>query len=225
MPYIIKKNTTVPDGVVQVKDLWPNKSQANAVIDPKPYGFRYINGPQNTALTSSIASASAFLQECSGLSAYLLCNVSASAAGQGVGNAVTVAQANALATAIIGVVTAGGALTAAAINGLAAQAVFADVTAGNVSDILSILAGASYVVPAGHVYKNTVNDDIILPTSSFFVNNEARLFDSSFYISNAVGDISVMKSSSFVYLDTSATPPANTTGALLTVYNDDGALA
>jgi hypothetical protein len=51
------------------------------------------------------------------------------------------------------------------------------------------------------------------------------MFDSSFYISNAIGDISVMKSDAFVYLDTTATPPANTTGALVTIYADDGTLA
>ena len=221
MPYIIKKNATVPDGVVQVKDLWPSKTHANAVIDPKPYGFRYINGPQNTALTSNIASASAFLQECSGLSAYIICNIALDAPA---GDAASLANANALATAIIARVTAGLALTAADIDALVAG-IFAGVSAQQVADILSILAGASYVVPAGHIYKNTVNNNLIAPTSSFFVNNEARLFDSSFYISNAVGDISVMKSSSFIYLDTTATPPANTTGALLTVYNDNGSLA
>ncbi len=217
MPYIIKSNTTVPDGVVQIKDLWPSKTHANAVIDPKPYGFRYINGPQNTALTSFYATANAFNQECSGLSAYIICNI-----GDG-GAAMSLANANAWATAIIARAVAGQTLALADINGAPQPAGVDDAVAGDVANILSILAGASYVVPAGHVFQAA--GAFVPAATDFFVNNEARMFDSSFYISNAIGDISVMKSDAFVYLDTTATPPANTTGALVTIYADDGTLA
>jgi hypothetical protein len=217
MPYIIKSNTTVPDGVVQIKDLWPSKTHANAVIDPKPYGFRYINGPQNTALTSFYATANAFNQECSGLSAYIICNI-----GGALATAMSLANANAWANSIIARAVAGQALALANINAVKPGGVD-DAAAGDVANILSILAGASYVVPAGHVFQAA---GVFVPAATdFFVNNEARMFDSSFYISNAIGDISVMKSDAFVYLDTTATPPANTTGALVTIYADDGTLA
>lgn len=216
MPYIIKSNTTVPDGVVQIKDLWPDKTHANAVIDPKPYGFRYINGPQNTALTSFYATANAFNQECSGLSAYIICNIGGAGA-----TAMSLANANAWANSIIARAVAGQALALANINGVKPGGVDNAVD-GDVANILSILAGASYVVPAGHVFQAA--GAFVPAATDFFVNNEARLFDSSFYISNAIGDISVMKSGIFVYLDTTANPPVNTTGALVTVYADDGTL-
>lgn len=220
MPYIVKKNNAVPDGVAQIKDLWPNRSQANAVIDPRPYGIRYINGPQTTNLTSIVANGTSFGLGCSGLAAYIITNIPAND-----GDAVSVTNANRYANGIIFNAQLGGEMTIGQINFLDDLNVFQNITADQHQDILAILAGAIYSVPAGHIYANSVTNALInQPGSTFFVINESRLFDSSFYISNARGDISVMKSDSFVFLDTSVNPPVSSTGALIVVFNDDGSI-
>lgn len=219
MPYIVKKNTAVPDGVAQIKDLWPNRSQANAVIDPKPYGIRYLNGPQNIALTSTVANGTSFSLSCSGLASYIITNISANG-----GFASSVSNANRYANGIISNCLMGVEMTVNTLNFLDDLNVFDNITNDQQQDILSILAGAIYTVPAGHIYANGDGDLINRPGSTGFVINESKLFDSSFYISNARGDISVMKSDSFVYLNNAVTPPVSATGALIIVYNDDGTI-
>ena len=44
MPFICLANANVPDGTVQITDLWPNESQRNQSIDP-PGQNRYLSRP------------------------------------------------------------------------------------------------------------------------------------------------------------------------------------
>lgn len=44
MPFICLANANVPNGVLQITDLWPNESQRNGAIDP-PGQNRYLNRP------------------------------------------------------------------------------------------------------------------------------------------------------------------------------------
>jgi len=78
MPYICLANANVPNGVLQITDLWPNESQKNNSIDP-PGQTRYVNRPVTDLLglsgtgpivvTGRQESAAQFVL--SGLAAYL----------------------------------------------------------------------------------------------------------------------------------------------------------
>jgi hypothetical protein len=72
MPYICLARNDIPDGTLQVTDLWPNTSLRNNSIDP-PGQTRYINRLQNDALTltNNAGVVTAQATAINGLSAYL----------------------------------------------------------------------------------------------------------------------------------------------------------
>ena len=41
-PAICIRDTSISNGQILVKDMWPNRSQANPVVDPAPQGPRYL---------------------------------------------------------------------------------------------------------------------------------------------------------------------------------------
>jgi hypothetical protein len=229
MPFICLRRTDIPDHTLQITDLWPNKSQYNAVIDPPAVGPRYINAPvtNNVVLTTGAGVTKYLAQAYTGLAAYLIVNVQATGAG---GDALTPTEANAAAAAIIAAMHAGTAQTLAAINLLLVAAAGAgteltsaggSISTGTVMDVLRILSGVTYTAPyntniqtAGGVFNpqasaatwNAANFDSnildILPT------------DNAFYLSLNNGKIAGFKSASFTYLGTA--------GAALTVYDNAG---
>jgi len=226
MPFICKRRSDIPNGVLQVTDLWPNASQRNQSIDPKPQGPRYVSAPvSNTvALSSTGATQRYFGTAQSGLAAYIIANVAT-----GAGAAFTPAQANAAATALIAAMAAGSVLNLAAINViLAAAAAGSALTAGGstgaVTDVLRILAGATYTVPAGTVVQipvSTFNPQVSPATFNadnfdFDTFKDILVSDSSFYISLAEGQINGFSSASFTY--------KGTAGAALVVYDNAGAV-
>lgn len=73
MPYICLATDNIPDGVLQVLDLWPNTSQRSRTIDP-PGQTRYVNRVQNdpTAVNSVTGKAT---KAAHGLMAYLVSRV------------------------------------------------------------------------------------------------------------------------------------------------------
>lgn len=226
MPFICKRRTDIPNGVLQVTDLWPNASQRNQSIDPKPQGPRYVSAPvSNTiVLASTGATQRNFGFAQSGLSAYIIANVATGAAA-----AFTPAQADVASAALIAAMGTGAVLNLAAINViLAAAAAGSALTAGGstgaVTDILRILSGASYTVPAGTVVQIVVSTFFPQPTpATFNANNfnfntyhDILVSDSSFYISLAQGQIDGFSSTTFSY--------RGTAGAALVVYDNAGAV-
>jgi len=232
MPFICLRRTDIPNGTLQVTDFWPNKTQANAVVDPKPQGPRYCNAPNTSTvvLTSTGGAQRQFAAAYSGLAAYLLANVQQDGAG---GAAMTPTQADTAAAALITAMRAGSDLTLADINTILVAAAGAgtelnslggSASTGAVSDVLRILAGATYTVPSGSVIQNT--STVFTPQSSAAAWNAANFnfntftdvlaMDSSFYISLAQGQLNGFTSSSFTYRDT--------TGAALVVYSDTGSV-
>ncbi len=197
-PVICIKDTSISNGQLIVKDMWPNRSQANPVIDPAPQGPRYLRVVANEL--PSVANNIVAL-EVSGLSAYLLVTIDA-----GAGNVnPTPAQAKDMADALIAEMRAGNDLDLNSINDTLDAVVGGTgiVGTGNstatVNNILQILGGAPFTVPAGEVSVN----------ATFQVEQgQANLFtafhnpiveeDSSFWISLAQGDLSGMKSADFV---------------------------
>lgn len=228
MPFICLARTDIPDSTLQITDLWPNKSQANAVTDPSPVGPKYINAPvTNNVVLTTAGDVKTFTAAKEGLAAYILVNVQQDGVG---GLAVTPTQANVVAAAILVRMRAGLSLDLAAINVILVAACGAgteltsaggSLSTGAVSDVLRILSGASYTVPAGTQIQaagpvfnpqagaaawNLANFDasqhVVLPT------------DSSFYQSLSFGKIAGFKAASFSY--------RGVIGSALTVYDDAG---
>lgn len=226
MPFICKRRADIPNGVLQITDLWPNASQRNQSIDPQPQGPRYVSAPVSATvvLSSTGATQRYFATAQSGLAAYIIANVATGAAA-----AFTPAQANAAAAALIAAMGTGATLNLAAINViLAAAAAGSALTAGGstgaVTDVLRVLAGATYTVPAGTVVQvpvSTFNPQASPATFNadnfnFETYHDILVSDSSFYISLAQGQINGFSSSTFKYLGT--TSPA------IVVYDNTGAV-
>ena len=72
-PAICIRDTSISNGQILVKDMWPNRSQANPVVDPAPQGARYLRVTEATTLP--VVAAGAVTTEVSGLAAYLLVNL------------------------------------------------------------------------------------------------------------------------------------------------------
>lgn len=225
MPFICLARTDIPNSTLQVTDLWPNKSQTNPVIDPPAVGPLYINAPTTATVTlTTVGAVKTFTIAASGLAAYLLANVQAAGAG---GIALTPAQANAAAAAIIAAMRAGSALSLAAINALLGAVVGGTVLTGGgslstgaVTDVLRILGGITYTVPAGTQIQaagpifNPQGSPAVFNAANFADHKDILPTDSSFYQSLAYGKIAGFKAATFSYV--------GVTGAAITVYDDAG---
>ena len=227
MPFICLARTDIPNSTLQVTDLWPNKSQTNPVIDPPAVGPLYITAPTTANVTlTTVGAVQTFTGAASGLAAYLLANVQAAGAG---GSALTPAQGNAAAAALIAAMQAGSALSLAAINALLVAAAGAgteltsaggSLSTGAVSDVLRILGGITYTVPAGTQIQaagpifNPQGSPAVFNAANFADHKDILPTDSSFYQSLAYGKVAGFKSASFSY--------KGVTGAAITVYDDAG---
>jgi hypothetical protein len=227
MPFICLKRTDIPNSILQITDLWPNKSQYNAVIDPPAVGPRYIDAPVTSTISLATPSGvlKTFASAQSGLAAYLLANVQQGGAG---GPALTPANGNLAAAALITRMRAGSTLALADINAVLAAVVAGtelttaggSLSTGTVMDILRVLSGVTYTVPAGHQIQAA--GPIFLPPVSPVAFNAANFAaipdilptDSAFYLSLTQGKLAGFKSASFVYL--------GVTGAGITVYDNTG---
>lgn len=213
MPFIAMIRSDIPNGTLQVLDLVPNTSLRNSVYDPAGQ-TKYINRLQNdtVGVTSNATSA-----EYKGLAAYIIDSV----AHGGTGNALSAANANAMATAVVAVLDAGTAMTLANVNTalqtvVAATELNANNSVGSLTELLQILAGGEYVVPAG----TGANSGAAFKGSqagAFTAGTYRATYDSfALNISAAEGHLAGFKSASFEY--------GGTTGAAVVVYSDSGAL-
>ena len=216
MPYICMIREDIPDGILQVLDLYPNTSLRNQIYDPAGQ-TKYVNRLQNDTVAVSSSATSA---EYKGLAAYLIDAV----CDGGDDGALTAAQANAMATAIIAVLDAGTACTLANIN-TALQTVQAATELGGgatasigvLTDVLKILAGGEYVVPAGTACDAGAGNFKGTLAGSFSTGQYRNTYDSfALNISIGEGALSQYTTSTFEY--------GGTTGAALVVFDDTGAL-
>ena len=197
-PAICFRDDTVENGSFQIKDMWPNRSQANPVVDPAPQGPRYIRQPENELVgaTNGVVDVVAV-----GLSAYLLANTD-----NGAGAALTPAQAFVASNTLLARMRAGQSRLLADINTAVddasgnggAEAVDANnglTGSGSVEDVLAILAGARFSLDAGYEFENggvfvpAVNSDLFDAGKYQRIDED----DSSFWISVAQGDLSKAK--------------------------------
>lgn len=214
MPYICQTRDDIPNGILQVLDLLPNTSQRNLIYDP-PGQTKYVNRCQNETVGVTALATSA---EYKGLAAYLIDAV----ADGGDDGALTAAQANSMAAAIITRLDAGSTLTVAGINtalqtvqGATELTAGGTASVGTVANVLRILAGGEWVVPSGTACDTGVGN-FKGAVAGAFTDGQYRATYDGFALSISIGEgyLSKMADATFEY--------DGTAGVAVHVYDDDG---
>lgn len=246
-PVLIRQDL---EGVgLQIVDLKPNSSQFVPAYEPAPQSGYISFCPQNDTIAYTVAGGvDTMTAAYKGLAAYLADNVE----DEDNSNIVlTPARANAIAVAIIAAAKAGTALTAAAINALIQAATGGAVSTltgntGTVLDVMRILAGEVYLVPAGaaisgagsggHAWAGTVRGSFIASGTSGYRGIRSMHATSALSLSVAAGNLSKVMSSSFLFNNPSETyggsgtalfidashVPATYLGAAVRIYDAEG---
>lgn len=220
MPYICMIREDIPNGTLQILDLEPNVSQRNPAIDP-PGQTKYVNRAQNDTVATLGAGPITTRREYSGLAAYLLANVEDQDNG---GTALTAAMANAIATAILAQIDAKDPLTATVINGLiqaetggAVSTIDGGASTGSLADVLKILAGGEYVLPAGTEVEDVGNAYVPNTAGAFTTGTFRHTYESgSLLVSIGDGELATYSADSYSY--------GGTAGAAVVVLDDDGSV-
>jgi len=203
-PVICIRDTSIKNGQLMVSDLFPNKSQASAVIDPAPQGPRYLRVVEDG---TPVVANDVVTRNVSGLTAYLLTTIDVEQQGANP----TPTQADDMARTLLKRMRNGNELTLAKINDaiIAAGGLGGDFdntgivgtgdSTATVQNILSILGGANFTVSAGTSvdgsYLSVVDQASLFDSTVYApVLDE----DSSFHISRVEGFLSKAKSANLV---------------------------
>lgn len=149
MPYICLARNDIPDGVVQILSLVPNSSQRHLGYDP-PGQTRYLNRVSDNLVY--FTPVGRMVADVDGLKAYLVDRV------EPVGGSWTAANQTAVANRLLWRLDTGRSMIMAEVNAVI-QTVFAasdfDGSASNSTgvliELLDILAGRGYRLPAGFI--------------------------------------------------------------------------
>lgn len=210
MPYIAQVRTDIPEGTLQVLDLQPNDSQRNYIYDP-PAQAKYVRRPDNDAVLLSGTGPIVTTAEFSGVAAWMLDHIE-----DGGGAALTAAEANQNAADVIALLDAGAAMTLAAVNGaLTTGAIGGGTSTGTLAELLEVMSGAVYVLPAGSVV-DTDGSTFNTVQSGSLTHVRHTFFTGSFNISRGEGKLSELTDAAFTY--------GGTAGAAVVLYDDDGSL-
>ncbi len=220
MPYLCQIRTDIPEGILQVLDLEPNTSQRNQIYDD-PGQTKYLRRAQNdTVAVANGATVAAY----KGVAAWLIDTISDENAAdlEGDGGALTSAEANTIAAALIARMDAGEALTVADVNTVIADTV-ADsgigvgASVGTLEELLKILAGAEYVVPAGTPADPAAGEFKGAAAGSFTPGKyRPTVENDALTASLDSGELATFSDATFVY--------GSTAGAAVVVYDDDGSV-
>lgn len=224
MPYICMVRDDIPNGILQVLDLFPNTSLRNSTIDPVGQ-TKYVNYHQNdTVATVASGGNDITAAEYKGVAAYLLDHIESGGLAAGLG-ALSDANANTIAAALVTRLETGADMDLASVNAvIAATAANTELTSaggsastGSLAELLRIFAGAEYVLPAGsatEVPTGTFNATV----SGAFTTGQYRATYESFALSASIGEghLSYFTSADFDYY--------GTTGAAVVVLADDGTI-
>jgi len=203
MPYIIMRRADIPNGVLQVDDLKPNDSQRNYTLDPPGQSGYVRQIPTSDTVITTGAGPIVTVRDACGLGAYFIDNVEDSS-----GTALTAAVANAAATAVISLAQSGGALTLAAVD---AELVTAGATAGTgltagastatLAEVLEIMSGAKYQLPAGAQVEDGGNAFDPVRAGAFATTPGVKHIQATgaFNVSNGAGDLFGYKKANFEY--------------------------
>jgi hypothetical protein len=219
--YICKIREDIPAGVLQILDLDPNTSQKNLVYDPTGQTLYVSFRPQNDTVATTGAGPILTSAAYSGLAAYLIDNIENS--GTAGTPALTATQANNIAAAIIADMDAGNALTSTAIDalinaeaGVTGAGLQVGNSTGGVGDVLLILAGEVYTLPAGAQVEDGANAFDLPRKGAFAAAPRVKTVETSGYfnISLVSGHLAAFKSATYEYL--------GATGAAIVVYDAEG---
>jgi len=219
MPFIYA-SSRVAEGTLQITDLFPHKTQSNAVMTPNFRGPAYIYSPSKTSLTSLPVLDADFdvVGANSGLASYLLATIDDDANGTVL---ISEADSVAVAEALIALAEGGSALTSSQINQTIlnvtgdANGIGIGGTTATVSEILSIISGYSvFTIPNGTSLGGALRAFEGVNVAGFFsapsyADRLISTFESSFYISAREGQLKTAQ--------TASTP-------LVVCYADDGTL-
>ena len=233
MPFILARRSEIQNGSIQITDLFPNATQSNPGIDPRPQGPFYVRvanigatGRTRPFIKTNTDDSLEFLQSCNGLIAYLIANVEADPNGDA--DALTIPEAEEIADGLMTRVRAGQTLQLADINAVcngvsAGSGLDQGDSTGTVVSVLSILAGEAYTVnggvpiqDAGGDFVNGIDPGTLGTTMRTLVAN-----DSSWQISFSEGTLAGLVANQPVNLQFAG---VKSTTPLLTVYNDDGTI-
>lgn len=224
--YVARLREDVPAAAIQWLDLKPNTSQRSLVYEKTPQTGYLLGRVQNdTVATTTSGGDDVTTAEFQGLAAYLLDHVEQGGLAAGT-SALTDANANAAAAAIIAILDAGGALTLTAVNA-AIAGVVADTeltnaggsaSTGSLIELLRIVSGGQYTLPAGSVTESPTGTFDPTVAGSFTNDDEYRqlYLSGALQMSCAEGDLAGFADATFEY--------NGTAGAALVVYRDDGTL-
>lgn len=219
--FLIMRRTDIPDGVLQVVDLWPNTSSKNYIYPPGLGQTGYVHNIPDDAATAVVGAGPTFTvsADLTGVAAYLLGNIDT---GAGAGGApFTGAEADAATAGLVAIAQAGTVLDAAAVDAVLAGVVAGTSLSGGgstgvLSELLSVMAGAGYQLDAGtDLAAGGVK--VAAQQGAFLEGVYKQLYDiGQFKCSNLNGNVSLLKSANFDY--------DGTMGAAVTVYAADGTL-
>jgi hypothetical protein len=228
MPYIMMIRSDVPDGALQVVDLKPNTSQRNPIKDG-PSQTKYLRAPDNEVPVTTGTGPIEVQSAVDGLAAYLIDNVEDQDNG---GTALTGGSAGmavSAAASLIATMQGGGAVTAAVVNaalqaatGGGATTIDGGTSTGSLGDVLEILSGAVYRVPAGTEVESAANAFSADPQGSFIFGTRHIAETGSLNASIGEGQLSGMLDANFSYFPVGGA--AAVTGAAISVLADDGNL-
>lgn len=218
MPYIAAIRSDIPEGTLQFLDLQPNDSQRNYIYDPEAQAKYARRADNDTVLTQGTGPITT-VAEYRGVAAYLIDHVDDDDNG---GVALTAAFANTIAAALIARVDSGLAMTLADVDGViqattgaASTGLEANNSTGSLSDLLEVLTGAVYVLPAGSQVEDGTNTFDTTVRGS--ITASRHIYSTgSFNISRNVGKLSELTDAAFTY--------GGTAGAAVVLYADDGSL-
>jgi len=219
--FLMMRRTDIPDGVLQVMDLWPNTSSKNYIYPPGLGQTGYIHNIPDAAADGSVGGGPTFTvtADVTGVSAYLLGNIDTGGAPGGA--PFTGAEADAATAGLVAIAQAGTVLDAAAVDSVLAGVVGGTSLSGGgstgvLSELLSVMAGNIWRISAGEDLA-TGGAKNAAQQGNFEAGVYKQLYDiGQFKVSNLNGNVSLLKSASFTY--------DNMTGAAVTVYAEDGTL-
>lgn len=151
--FICLARADLADNGLQVTDLWPNTSQKSAIYEPGLGQTGYLSfTPQNDVVATTGAGPITTNALYSGIAAWMIDNIENVGGG---GIPLTPAIANAIGPLLLARVVAGQTLTVANVNaaivaaGAAASGIGVGNSTGTLIDLLKVMQGFAYVLPAG----------------------------------------------------------------------------
>lgn len=232
----------IPNSTLQLTDLWPNKSQRNQIYDPVGLGPHYVNrcDTGNALIATSpvvvppTVVANATTAARASLAAYFIANVDNAAGGTNITSAQAFSSAGATVDSVFTGATRPGdtAVGSTELNAILASVAVGTVfhttggmtVAQHVINVLSILSGATFTLPAG----TANNTGVGLGTFNTSAQNEAqfngtrpaRIADTDSSLTNSIlnGQLS------FLGNDTLDLFGAAAAARVVQVYGDDGSL-